>query len=52
MQLSLDFLDRVPAEHRVWEKVSDRERAVIIEVLARILLKGAVAPHVQEVTNE
>jgi hypothetical protein len=52
VQLSLNFLDRLAAEHRVWEKVSDRERAVIIEVLARILLKAALAPPAQEVANE
>jgi hypothetical protein len=36
----------------VWEQVSDRDRAVLIELLARILVKAVVAPHAQEAANE
>jgi hypothetical protein len=43
MQMRLPFLDAPVAEASVWDALEDDQRAVVIEVLARLLAKAAVA---------
>jgi hypothetical protein len=43
MQMRLPFLDVPVPEDRVWDALEDDQRAVVIEVLARLLVKVAVA---------
>jgi hypothetical protein len=43
VQMRLTFLDVPVPEARVWEALADNERAVVIEVLARLFVKAAVA---------
>lgn len=44
MQMRLPFLDvPVPEASVVWDALEDDQRAVVIEVLARLLAKVAVA---------
>ena len=43
MQLRLTFLDVPVPEARVWDALEDDQRAVVIEVLARLFVKAAVA---------
>jgi hypothetical protein len=43
VQLSLPLLDRLRAEARVWEALEDDHRAVVIDLLARLLVKAIVA---------
>ncbi len=41
--MRLTFLDVPVPEARVWEALEDDQRAVVIDVLARLLVKAAVA---------
>jgi hypothetical protein len=43
MQMRLPFLDAPVPETSVWDALEDAHRAVVIEVLARLLAKAAVA---------
>jgi hypothetical protein len=43
VQLHLTFLDVPVPEASVWDALEDDQRAVVIEVLARLLVKAAVA---------
>lgn len=43
MQMRLPFLDAPVPETSVWDALEDDQRAVVIEVLARLLAKAAVA---------
>jgi hypothetical protein len=42
--MRLTFLDVPVPEASVWEALEDDQRAVVIDVLARLLVKAAVAP--------
>ncbi len=48
MQLDLNFLDVPVPENRVWERVGDEQKAVVIETITRILTKAAVAKNPKE----
>jgi len=41
--MHLTFLDVPVPEARVWEALKDHQRAVVVEVLARLFVKAAVA---------
>ena len=43
VQMRLTFLDVPVPEASVWDALEDDQRAVVIEVLARLLVKAAVA---------
>ncbi len=43
MQLPLIGLDPPTPEARVWEALEDAHRAVVIDVLARVLVKATLA---------
>ena len=43
MQMHLPFLDVPVPEARVWDALEDEQRAVVVEVLARLFVKAAVA---------
>ncbi len=43
MQMRLPFLDVPAPEASVWDALKDDQRAIAIEVLARLLAKAAVA---------
>jgi len=43
VQMRLSFLDLPVPEASVWDALEDDQRAVVIEVLARLLVKAAVA---------
>lgn len=43
MQLNLNFLDRLLPEASVWDGLEDEQRAVVIDALARLLVKATVA---------
>ena len=43
MQLRLPFLDVPALAASVWDALEDDQRAVVIEVLARLLAKAAAA---------
>ena len=42
MQLNLDILEDLPPDTRVWESLNNEQRAVLIESLARLIVKAAV----------
>ena len=41
--MPLTFLDVPAPEARVWDALEDNQRALVIEVLARLFVKAAVA---------
>ena len=41
--MHLTFLDAPVPEARVWDALEDDQRAVVIDVLARLVVKAAVA---------
>lgn len=43
VQMHLTFLDAPVPEASVWEALTDEQRAVVIEVLARLFVNAAVA---------
>lgn len=47
VQLSLHLQDGPVSEARVWDALNDDQRALVIEILARLLAK-ATAPPVEE----
>ena len=51
MQLNLNFLDRLLPEARVWDALEDEQRAVVIDALARLFVKAAVALPLAEGPN-
>jgi hypothetical protein len=46
--MRLPFLDVPVPEANVWDALEDDERAVVIEVLARLFVKAAVADAASE----
>jgi hypothetical protein len=42
VQLNLDILEDLPADTRVWDGLNDEQRAVLIECLARLIVKSVV----------
>jgi hypothetical protein len=51
VQLSLNLQDVPALEARVWEALDDDQRALVIEILARLFAK-AEAPPVEEVLRD
>ena len=45
--MHLTFLDVPVPEARVWEALEDNQRAVVIDALARLFVKAALAPLLQ-----
>lgn len=52
MQLRLSFLDRPHPETSLWETLSDEQRALVIEILARLVAKAAVAHPAEDPYHE
>ena len=52
MQLDLNFLDVPVPENRVWERLSDEQKAVAVETVTRILTKAALAENPKEEDHE
>ena len=52
VQMRLPFLDRPHPETRLWETLSDEQRALVIELLARLVAKAVVAPPTEEPRHE
>ena len=50
--MHLTFLDVPVPEARVWEALTDDQRAVVIDVLARLFVKAAVAHALEELPDE
>jgi len=50
--MRLTFLDVPVPEARVWEALTDDQRAVVIDVLARLFVHAAVAHALEEPRNE
>jgi len=52
VQMSLSFLDLPVPEASVWDALDDAQRAVVIEVLARLFVKATVAQHLERPNDE
>jgi hypothetical protein len=53
VQLSLNLQDvPVALEARVWETLDDDQRALVIEILARLVAKAAAPPVEEELRDE
>lgn len=52
MQMPLPFLDVPVPEASVWAALEDDQRAVVIDVLARLFVKAAVAQALEERPDE
>ena len=50
--MRLTFLDLPVPEARVWEALTDDQRAVVIDVLARLFVTAAVAHALEELPDE
>jgi hypothetical protein len=50
--MRLTFLDPPVPEAHVWDALEDDQRAVVIEVLARLFAKATVAPPVEKPRDE
>jgi hypothetical protein len=42
VQLNLDILEDLPPDTRVWESLNDEHIAILIESLARLIVKAVV----------
>ena len=52
-QLSLSLFDRPNLYAHVWEGLAAQQRAVVLEILARMIVKAAQAgAHAQEVASD
>jgi hypothetical protein len=52
VQLDLNFLDLPVPENRVWERLCDEQKAVVIQTITRILTKAALAENQKEKNDE
>ena len=52
VQMRLTFLDVPVPEASVWDALEDDQRAVVIEVLARLFVNAAVAHALEEPPDE
>jgi hypothetical protein len=52
VQLRLIGLDPPTPEARVWETLEDQHRAVVLDVLVRVLLKATLAPPLEDLPDE
>lgn len=52
VQLSLNLQDVLVPEARVWEALDDDQRALVIEILARLFAKAAAPPVEEERRDE
>ncbi len=50
--MRLSFLDVPVPEARVWEALTDDQRAVVIDLLARLFVNAAVAHALAELRDE
>ncbi len=50
--MRLPFLDRPRPETSLWETLDDARRALVIELLARLVAKAAVAQPAEEPLHE
>jgi hypothetical protein len=51
-QLNLNFTDLPIQETCLWDQLDDEPKRIVIEALARLLLKAATASQHQEHTND
>jgi hypothetical protein len=52
VQLRLSFLDRLRPEASLWDTLNDEQRTLVIEILARLVAKAAVARPAEEPRHE
>jgi hypothetical protein len=52
VQLPLSFLDPPRPEASLWETLNEAQRALVIELLGRLVAKAAVAPPAEEPRHE
>jgi hypothetical protein len=52
VQLSLNLQDVPVPEARVWETLDDDQRALVIEILARLVAKAAAPPVAEEALRD
>jgi hypothetical protein len=52
VQMRLPFLDRPRPETSLWETLDEEQRALVIELLARLVAKAAVAHPAEEPRHE
>ena len=52
MQLRLTFLDPPAPEARVWEALEHEQRATVIDVLARLLVKTTLVQPLEDPDDE
>jgi hypothetical protein len=52
VQLSLNLQDVPVPEARVWETLDDDQRALVIEILARLFAKAAAPPVAEEALRD
>jgi hypothetical protein len=50
--MPLPFLDRPRPETSLWETLDDEQRALVIDILARLVAKAAVARPAEEPRHE
>ena len=51
-QLNLNFTDIPIPESRLWEQMDDDQKRIVIETLARLIIKAARAHNRKEPTND
>ena len=52
MQLKLNFLDLPVPQSYLWEQLDQEQRAKVIEAIARLIAKTALATNDQEYNND
>lgn len=52
MQLKLNFLDLPVLQTYLWEQLDQEQRAIVIEAIARLIAKTALATNDQEYNND
>ena len=51
-QLNLDFTDIPIPESHLWEQLGEDQKQIVIETLARLIIKAARANNRKEPTND
>jgi len=52
VQLKLNFLDLPVPQIYLWEQLDQEQRAIVIEAIARLIAKTAIATNDQEYNND
>jgi hypothetical protein len=51
-QLNLNFTDIPNPETCLWEQLNDEQKQVVVDALARLMVKATKAGHHEEPTND